>query len=146
MELCKKNLLSCKSAFLQTENDLFMRGTKNRGKLLPLYYRQLIIICITDSLLLLNNSQKFQTNLPRKPFTVVLERAFHFLSAQWSRDRSVSLMQKLILKPLFLFQVLASLRTVRNNFAALTNLQDRAPSKWVSFFGHWTFCSDTFFM
>ncbi|XP_025025284.1 cAMP-specific 3',5'-cyclic phosphodiesterase 4D-like isoform X1 [Python bivittatus] len=26
-------------------------------------------------------------------------------------------------------QVLASLRTVRNNFAALTNLQDRAPSK-----------------
>uniref|UniRef100_A0A8D2P6T5 3',5'-cyclic-AMP phosphodiesterase n=1 Tax=Zosterops lateralis melanops TaxID=1220523 RepID=A0A8D2P6T5_ZOSLA len=30
---------------------------------------------------------------------------------------------------IFLFQVLASLRTVRNNFAALTNLQDRAPSK-----------------
>ncbi|ELK31223.1 cAMP-specific 3',5'-cyclic phosphodiesterase 4D [Myotis davidii] len=26
-------------------------------------------------------------------------------------------------------QVLASLRTVRNNFAALTNMQDRAPSK-----------------
>uniref|UniRef100_A0A8C9L614 3',5'-cyclic-AMP phosphodiesterase n=1 Tax=Pavo cristatus TaxID=9049 RepID=A0A8C9L614_PAVCR len=34
-----------------------------------------------------------------------------------------------ILKPFCLFQVLASLRTVRNNFAALTNLQDRAPSK-----------------
>uniref|UniRef100_A0A8C6XT50 3',5'-cyclic-AMP phosphodiesterase n=1 Tax=Naja naja TaxID=35670 RepID=A0A8C6XT50_NAJNA len=30
---------------------------------------------------------------------------------------------------LCLLQVLASLRTVRNNFAALTNLQDRAPSK-----------------
>uniref|UniRef100_A0A8D0FY46 3',5'-cyclic-AMP phosphodiesterase n=1 Tax=Strix occidentalis caurina TaxID=311401 RepID=A0A8D0FY46_STROC len=28
-----------------------------------------------------------------------------------------------------LSSVLASLRTVRNNFAALTNLQDRAPSK-----------------
>uniref|UniRef100_A0A672V8G1 3',5'-cyclic-AMP phosphodiesterase n=1 Tax=Strigops habroptila TaxID=2489341 RepID=A0A672V8G1_STRHB len=34
-----------------------------------------------------------------------------------------------ILKLFCLFQVLASLRTVRNNFAALTNLQDRAPSK-----------------
>uniref|UniRef100_A0A8C3NRL0 3',5'-cyclic-AMP phosphodiesterase n=1 Tax=Geospiza parvula TaxID=87175 RepID=A0A8C3NRL0_GEOPR len=85
-------------------------------------------LCITD-ILLLNNSQRFQTNLPGKPFTVVLQCAFYFLSAQWSRDRSVSLTQKLILKPLFLFQVLASLRTVRNNFAALTNLQDRAPSK-----------------
>uniref|UniRef100_A0A8B9QLG5 3',5'-cyclic-AMP phosphodiesterase n=1 Tax=Apteryx owenii TaxID=8824 RepID=A0A8B9QLG5_APTOW len=34
-----------------------------------------------------------------------------------------------IMQPFCLFQVLASLRTVRNNFAALTNLQDRAPSK-----------------
>lgn len=60
---------------------------------------------------------------------VVLQFPFLFLSVQWSGDKSVSPVQKFRLKPFCLFQVLASLRTVRNNFAALTNLQDRAPSK-----------------
>lgn len=78
---------------------------------------------------LLNNGQRLQTNQPWKPFTVVLQCPFLFLLAQWSRDKSVSPVQKFRLKPFCLFQVLASLRTVRNNFAALTNLQDRAPSK-----------------
>lgn len=39
----------------------------------------------------------------------------------------------------YLLQVLASLRTVRNNFAALTNLPDRAPSKWVDVHSHCIF-------
>lgn len=81
-------------------------------------------------MLLLNNGQRLQTKQPGKPFTVVLRCPSLFLSAQWSRDRAVSPMQKFRLQPFYsLFQVLASLRTVRNNFAALTNLQDRAPSK-----------------
>ncbi|EOB00492.1 cAMP-specific 3',5'-cyclic phosphodiesterase 4D [Anas platyrhynchos] len=49
--------------------------------------------------------------------------------SQWIAANSVSPVQKFRLKPFCMFQVLASLRTVRNNFAALTNLQDRAPSK-----------------
>lgn len=80
-------------------------------------------------MLLLNNSQRLQTNQPWKPFIVVLQYPFLSLSAQWNGDKSGSPVQKFRLKPFCLFQVLASLRTVRNNFAALTNLQDRAPSK-----------------
>jgi len=81
-------------------------------------------------MLLLNNGQRLLTNQPWKPFTVVLQCSFLFVSAQWSEGKSVvSPVQKFRLKPFCLFQVLASLRTVRNNFAALTNLQDRAPSK-----------------
>lgn len=59
----------------------------------------------------------------------VLQCPFIFLSAQWIAANSVSPVQKFRLKLFCMFQVLASLRTVRNNFAALTNLQDRAPSK-----------------